>query len=496
MGNSKLDALLWEQIPFDNLLIPGASVIVKENMDFIPFEDIDELCLSRDESYNIKITCIRRLNKTTSERRLIAKADNQTKAGQIVPAGKIIIELFKDYLIELSPCYYNGYKSSMEKVEYDIICYHIESKTNKNPVVLKEWILNGSRSGLAICGSKTFEYSVDGTTYGKYGDFEFPVKEAIPEREYYGRFTHIEYKDTAFDIHFVGDSYGPKWSKNFSISYFEKYGRIPDLNEREMIRDYLSFFMGKQLLYIGNSTYDEMGNQIGFIMENPLTYSFDIERICCNAEKPPINCDYNELQTYFDTLQRHIESFSDIYDKLDFKNLFFNYWHARNIAKPMDLPILSSALEHLKSQWYKKVEMNPDTVLMDKKDFAKRIKPVKQLMAEQFAGTGLEDRMKRSLDGMNRMSVNEQLNHFFDKIGVTLGTHENEAMKARNLPAHGSLQNAENDPHSLFVTSQLYEVIMNRIILALLGYKGKYIDYGSVGYPQKDINEPGGGDNT
>ena len=162
----------------------------------------------------------------------------------------------------------------------------------------------------------------------------------------------------------------------------------------------------------------------------------------------------------------------------------------------MDLPILSSALEHLKSQWYKEVEMNPDTVLMDKKDFAKRIKPVKQLMAEQFAGTGLEDRMKRSLEGMNRMSVNEQLNHFFDKIGVTLGTHENEAMKARNLPAHGSYQNAENDPHSLFVTSQLYEVIMNRIILALLGYKGKYIDYGSVGYPQKDINEPGGGDNT
>ena len=50
--------------------------------------------------------------------------------------------------------------------------------------------------------------------------------------------------------------------------------------------------------------------------------------------------------------------------------MFFNYWYARNIAKPMDLPILSSALEHLKSQWYKEVEMNPDTVLMDKKDFA------------------------------------------------------------------------------------------------------------------------------
>ena len=52
MRNSKLDALLWEQMPFDNLIIQGNSVITQENLDYIPFEDIDELCLSRDDDYN------------------------------------------------------------------------------------------------------------------------------------------------------------------------------------------------------------------------------------------------------------------------------------------------------------------------------------------------------------------------------------------------------------------------------------------------------------
>lgn len=37
----------------------------------------------------------------------------------------------------------------------------------------------------------------------------------------------------------------------------------------------------------------------------------------------------------------------------------------------MDLPILSAALENLKRKWYEEVEINPETVLMDKKIFLK-----------------------------------------------------------------------------------------------------------------------------
>lgn len=56
------------------------------------------------------------------------------------------------------------------------------------------------------------------------------------------------------------------------------YGRIPSIEERKQIREYLSFFVGKRLMYVGESSFDENGNQIGFVMKNPGTYGFDIKK--------------------------------------------------------------------------------------------------------------------------------------------------------------------------------------------------------------------------
>ena len=33
-------------------------------------------------------------------------------------------------------------------------------------------------------------------------------------------------------------------------------------------------------MYVGESSFDENGNQIGFVMKNPGTYGFDIKKEC------------------------------------------------------------------------------------------------------------------------------------------------------------------------------------------------------------------------
>lgn len=60
MNKHKLDALLWEHIPFEDLVFHGVTKFAQENMDDLPIDDIDELHLSRDEGYNDewKDTCI------------------------------------------------------------------------------------------------------------------------------------------------------------------------------------------------------------------------------------------------------------------------------------------------------------------------------------------------------------------------------------------------------------------------------------------------------
>lgn len=160
----------------------------------------------------------------------------------------------------------------------------------------------------------------------------------------------------------------------------------------------------------------------------------------------------------------------------------------------MDLPILSAALENLKRKWYEEVEFNPETVLMKKKDFAKRIKPIKELVEMKFAGTEYAERMKRTVEGMNRMSVSEQLTHFFEGIDMVIGKKEKKALQARNFSAHGSFGGNNIDYEEQFMISQVYECIMVRVILKLLKYEGNYIDYGILGYPEKNINCPSGND--
>lgn len=496
MGMNKLNSLLWEHIPFENFILYGAK-ITHENMDEVLWDEVDELKAFRDENYNISISCTRYINRHKSTKANKSTSDKKVVAGEGVSAGKISINISSDYIVEFSPCYCNGYESKIDKTNYLISCYHIEGKSiTKNHRMIKEWIINGNPRGLRFCDNQKFEYIVEGTISGKYGDKEFPTKELVPEYEYQGRFMHVKYKDTAFDIHYPGDNYGPAWSTNLSISYCEDYGRIPSEEERKIIRDYLSFFVGKRLIYIGESLYDENGNAIGFVMEAPRTFGMDLKRTCLNAAKPPFSQEYKNLKPYFANFEKYIDAFAELYSKLDFETFFTLYWYAKEIAKPMDLPILSSALENLKRKWYEEVELNPETVLMDKKDFAKRIKPIKELVQTQFEGTEYMERIKRSVEGMNRMSVSEQLAHFFEAIDMIIGNTEKNALRARNFSAHGSLGRSDADYQEQYMMSQVYECIIVRVILKLLKYDGNYVDYGTLGFPEKHINHPSGSESV
>ncbi len=492
---SKLDSLLWEQIIFDNFIISGSTEISQENLDDVLFDCIDELSVSRDDDYNIKLTCIRHINQFSAPvpMKKLTKKDNLS--GDWIPEGKINIKLFGDFQIVMNPCYYNGYESKIDKTQYKLSCYHLEGKSlSKKTVAIKEWLINGNSKGLCFCVNKKFKYTIEETTFGSCGDIEFPSKQLIKGQEYFGNIVHAKYKDTAFDIHYVGDTYGPKWSVNISISYYENYGRIPNDEERDIIREYISFIAGKRLIYTGESRYDENGNVIGFVMEFPYSYGMEIKRMCANVGLSPIRDDYRAKESYFETFTNYIEPFEKLYKKLDFRSLFLSFWYAHEIAKPLDLPILSAALERLMKKWYSEIESNPETVLMNKKDFAKRIEPIKKMVEQQFIATEYAERMKRSILNINRMSVNEQFTNFFIGINLTVGEEEKKALRARNFSAHGSFTDGDENYREQFLLSRVYECLIARVVLKLLNYKGNYVDYRTNGYPEKNINCPIGCD--
>lgn len=104
------------------------------------------------------------------------------------------------------------------------------------------------------------------------------------------------------------------------------------------------------------------------------------------------------------------------------------------------------------------------------------------------------ERMKRYVDGMNRMSVSEQLTHFFEEIDMAIGSKEKKALQACNFSAHGLVYRNNINYTEQGMTSQVYECMLVRVILKLLNYAGDYIDYGTLGYPERNINCPIGND--
>ena len=117
-------------------------------------------------------------------------------------------------------------------------------------------------------------------------------------------------------------------------------------------------------------------------------------------------------------------------------------------------------------------------------------------METQFAETEYVERMKRTVEGMNRMSVSEQLTHFFEGIDMIIRRKEKKALQAHNFSAHGSFGVNNIDYEEQFMTSQVYECILVSVILKLLKYEGNYIDYGTIGYPEKNINCPSGSESS
>jgi len=63
---------------------------------------------------------------------------------------------------------------------------------------------------------------------------------------------YIKLPEFSFIIAKVPKEFEPEWSFNLSIEYRRTFGRLPDVEEREAVSEFVSFILGTQLLKIGN----------------------------------------------------------------------------------------------------------------------------------------------------------------------------------------------------------------------------------------------------
>jgi len=354
-----------------------------------------------------------------------------------------------------------------------------------------EWFINGPREGMVYSRttrrtmSQVFErerHSIDSTPVNTRGD----------RVECNGRdFFYVNSGDIAFLVCQVPDVFAPSWSKKVSIEYRREFGNIPDNHQREVISELVSFFLGRQLLRIGQTTFDK---RLTPIYEEAISpWGSNVVDVCSKPDVPPISYSDKELGRIEDVLNRCLPAYLKIREELRLNDVLWRYWIARSMPLGTNIPILASALEVLRNAWFRSYKTKSGGVYMAKKEYSKLISKDISEIEKKLGDRQYARRMVTRIELAYNMGNNERTEIFFEEAGIKIGREEIKALKIRNKMIHGDSVDDDDKIKEIIHLWRVYECLFHRTLLKILGYQGNYIDRGTIGLPERGIEEPSGG---
>ena len=157
-------------------------------------------------------------------------------------------------------------------------------------------------------------------------------------------FIRVKTDNLQFVIGKVPKEFGPEWSSNIAIEYRKAWGRIPDLAEREKIMEICSFVLGRQLLLIGYTMYDQDEKIVEAYARDP--WGKSAKSFCSQPDYPPVNISAIPPQGKAEIIiNKLLPKYSKLREPLCLKEALWNYWVSRKMPLGTNLPILAAAVE-------------------------------------------------------------------------------------------------------------------------------------------------------
>jgi hypothetical protein len=287
----------------------------------------------------------------------------------------------------------------------------------------------------------------------------------------------------------VPDGLAPEWTSPASIEF---PGPVPDANVRDAVAEIVSFAIGRRLMRVGSSVFDASGTVIESEIINP--WGQGIRRLCSYADRSPFT--YGQPS---DDMERLLAMLVPRYlgcrEQFGLQDALLTYWLASESFALVDLALYSSALESLKNGWFKSTRSKSKGAHIPEEQFTAALAEPLQQIDRIVTDKSLPAAIARKIRGAFRMGSNEQLDAFFEEIGLRVGKVERAAIQARNTPAHGGIS-AGADQRKFARLGNAYRVLFERTLLKLLQYDGGYVDRTAPDHPVRHIDEPCAGNAT
>jgi hypothetical protein len=490
----------------------GDSALVKENRFFIDYqewelltspiiinevkatEEIDAMIgkieISRDSSYKIKAMLEGTVKGLSNIRKKSGLPGEKVEVFTIEGTkhhGLIQYKLERCYLGDVHLTHNIFEKET--KFKGELLTFQVNEIYSSNEVeTLFDWYLNGPKSSFVFprvtsrCEEtmvKKVRLSVDDDN-GKFNKFNSESSNLD--------FAFIDSGDYKFIISSVPPHYLPNWSKKIGIEYRKEWG-IPNGEVRQAIGEFISFILGRQLLLVGTTKLDGDGN---IVKRNAISpWGDNVVAVCQKEDNNPISFADENWGMIEQVVNQLLPNYLKLRDTLNLSSSLWRYWISRNMPIGTNLPVLSSAIEGLAKNWFKSKMSKTKGVYVDSKIFTELVGQEIESMSEKLAKIEHGEKIMNKIKFAYNMGANDRISFFFDEINLSIGEAEKEALKARNAMAHGD-SSSHNDIYKLVKLTRVYETLFHRIILKLLGYEGHYIDRGTLGFPDRHIDEPSG----
>jgi uncharacterized beta-barrel protein YwiB (DUF1934 family) len=451
---------------------------------------IQKIELWRDDTYSIQSKLL-----AIEDTEFFKKWSEETPSGEVIETFSIKGTERRGSEVELHNCYIKGIKTTLDErskgrnLELDFSTHKIEVKYSGESEIfwLTDWYLNGSNNLLPRATIRETSFSHKRLRIG----FDEIKTESTNDSLNSNRdFACIDTGQIKFLLTKVHNEFGPKWSHNFGIEYRSEFGFIPSLEQREAIREIVSFILGKQLIHVGYTKYQRDGKLIERCAISPT--KDNIVSLCQKPSSEPI--DIANSSKIESTLNQLVPSYLSLREELDLEVALYIYWESLEAPLGTNLPILASALEIIMKKWFKSNRSKSKALYMEDKKFRELLSSDLDSIKAKFETEEFGGKIFSKIRFSYNMSVSDRFKQFFDEIELKTGDIEDLAIKSRHKMAHGDIKSDDVEFMDMLTNTLAYQALFNRVFLKILGYDGDYIDLSTLGYPNRHINIQLGGD--
>jgi len=263
----------------------------------------------------------------------------------------------------------------------------------------------------------------------------------------------------------------------------------PSIEEIKEIYLLLSYILGSELIYIGNTKYNNSSSPVG--NEFNSTFRKDIEKVISNIELPPIPIRINDRYSLGIDPENQINLFIEKYlEKKNSLNLLTVIWYlnyARTQHPQVMIQPLSTAFDILCTSYFEK----KSNTYIDKILFKKILSDFQPVLSKHIDDKNIMHELNNRFRNCNNNSINRRNQTIFKELDLNLSDFEKEALQSRNIAIHGS-SIISIDPIKTIMLANFYATLMNRLLLRMLDME-YYIDYSEKGTPTKPIAHKQGG---